>query len=220
MASSRRSGVSSLLSVGAIERAVCGAGLAELTPRAIEQFEIYLGLLLKWNRRLNLMAVREPERIIHRHFVECIQCAQNLPDLLGEATLLDFGSGAGLPGLPIAICCPQIRVTLAESQGKKVAFLREVVRSLGLAAEVYDGRVEDMPIDQLFSVVTLRAVDRMISACQAALGRVVPEGWIMPFATRSTAAEIEAALPEVDWTRKLPIVGTEQSLMLFGRRHQ
>ena len=106
-----------------------------LPPGAGDQLAAYLALLLKWNSKLNLTAVREPAEIVRRHLVECIQCAQALPEV---RTLLDFGSGAGLPGVPIAIVRPEIRVTLGESQGKKSAFLREVVRTLGLNAEVFD----------------------------------------------------------------------------------
>ena len=69
---------------------------------------------------MNLTAVREPEAIIRRHFVECAFAAQHLPTDI--TTLLDYGSGAGLPGIPIAICRPEIRVTLAEAQGKKAPF--------------------------------------------------------------------------------------------------
>jgi 16S rRNA (guanine527-N7)-methyltransferase len=197
---------------------VLQAGLAPLQPQAAKQFQTYLELLLKWNARLNLTAIREPEGILRRHFLESIQCAQSLPALPERSTLLDFGSGAGLPGIPIAICRPDLQVTLAESQRKKAAFLREAVRSLGLTAEVYDGRVEAMPANRSFSIVTLRAVDKMIAACQSALSRVTHLGWIVVFATSSTAAEIQSALPGVDWTSELPIVGSQHGLILTGRR--
>jgi 16S rRNA (guanine527-N7)-methyltransferase len=218
LATSDGAGVGCLLSATAIEQAVLGAGLAPLTPKAIEQFEAYLTLLLKWNARLNLTAIREPEEIIRRHFVECIQCAQILPECATGITLLDFGSGAGLPGIPIAICRPEIQVTLAESQRKKAAFLRETVRSLGLKAEVYGGRVEDMPEDRRFSIVTLRAVDKMTEACRAAYARVAIDGWIAPFATWSTVGKITGVLQGVEWTKELSIIGSDQAVLLFGRR--
>lgn len=218
MAASGGAGVGGRLSAAAIARAVEEAGLAALPAGAAEKFETYLELLLKWNARLNLTAVREPQGIIQRHFLECIQCAQELAGLPEGATLLDFGSGAGLPGIPIAICRPEIRVTLAESQRKKAAFLREAVRTLGLAAEVYDGRVEDMAAGRAFSVVTLRAVDKMAEACRTAWERVAHEGWVVPFATRATVGEVKAALPGAEWQRELAIAGSEQGLILFGRR--
>jgi len=183
----------------------------------LEQFEAYLALLLKWNARVNLTAIREPEGIIRRHFVECIQFAQNLPALPEGAALLDYGSGAGLPGIPVAICRPELRVTLAESQQKKATFLREAARSLGLNIEIFNGRVENMPPDRIFSVVTLRAVDKMIQACRTALSRVATEGWMVPFATQSTATAIKTALPGVDWFSDLPLRGSDQALVLFGK---
>lgn len=203
-----------------MEKAVREAGLAPLPPQAADQFQSYLKLLLKWNARLNLTAIRDPEGILRRHFIESVQCAQSLPALPEGATLLDFGSGAGLPGIPIAICRPELAVTLAESQGKKAAFLREAVRCLNLAAEIYDGRVEDMPASRSFSIVTLRAVDKMIPACQMASQRVADNGWIVPFATRSTSNEIKAALQGVDWAVEAPIVGSQQGLILMGRRQR
>jgi len=93
------------------------------------RFADYCALLLRWNTRTNLTAVRDEEGILSRHFVESIACARALPP--GITTLLDYGSGAGFPGLPIALCRPEIAVTLAESQNKKAAFLLEAVRMLG-----------------------------------------------------------------------------------------
>jgi 16S rRNA (guanine527-N7)-methyltransferase len=208
------------VSFSEIARAVEEAGLEALSPKAIAQFEAYLELLLKWNSRLNLTAVREPDAIIRRHFVECIQSAQVLPKLSPEATLLDFGSGAGLPGIPIAICRPEIYITLAESQQKKAAFLREVIRSLGLNAEVFDGRVEEMPSERRFSAITLRAVDKMAAACRTAVSKVAPGGWIVLFATTETEAELKAVLPEIEWQPELPIHGLDRGVLLLGKRRQ
>ncbi len=161
MAPSRDPGIGSQITTRNIDSAITAAGLAALSAEASDRLLAYLHLLLRWNSRLNLTAVREPSEIIRRHLVESIQCAQSLPP---AATLLDFGSGAGLPGIPIAIVRPDIRVTLGESQGKKAAFLREAVRVLSLPSEVYDGRIENMPPSRVFDVVTLRAVDKMAEA--------------------------------------------------------
>ena len=110
---------------------------------------------------------------------------------LPAATLLDFGSGAGLPGIPIAIVRPDIRVTLGESQRKKAAFLREAVRVLSLPSEVYDGRIENMPTSRVFDAVTLRAVDKMAEACRTAIERVAPGGWLVVFATSTTGPVLQ-----------------------------
>jgi 16S rRNA (guanine527-N7)-methyltransferase len=100
--------------------------------------------------------------------------------------LLDYGSGAGLPGIPIALCRPEIAVTLAESQGKKAAFLQEAVRVLGIEAKVHAGRAE--VLRTVFDCVVLRAVDRMPKAVAAAARLVAPAGWLV---LMTTTGEIE-----------------------------
>ena len=97
----------------------------------IPQLEVYLELLVRWNAKTNLTSVRDPEEMVRRHFGESLFAAQHLGDPL-PPTLLDLGSGAGFPGIPIALAHPGVAVTLAESQGKKASFLREAVRTLSL----------------------------------------------------------------------------------------
>jgi 16S rRNA (guanine527-N7)-methyltransferase len=189
-----------------------GAGLG---PKAVEQFEMYLALLLKWNARMNLTAARQPEEIVRRHFAESIFAAQQIPKR--TKTLLDFGSGAGFPGIPMAICRPEIGVTLAESQGKKAAFLLEAVRTLGLKAEVWAGRVETMEAGRVFDAVTLRAVDKMAMASRTAVERLAPRGWIAVFATRKTEPALEK-LAGVRWQIPLTIPGTVQGILKTGDR--
>lgn len=145
----------------------------ETVPTALyPQLSTYLDLLLKWNSRTNLTAIREPEEIVRRHFGESLFAGRHLGS---PSTLLDFGSGAGFPGLPIALLHPEIKVTLAESQNKKATFLREVVRTLGLSVEIWSARVETMPESRTFDTVALRAVDNMTAALAAALPRTSRE---------------------------------------------
>jgi 16S rRNA (guanine527-N7)-methyltransferase len=146
---------------------------SEVPATLLPQLSTYLDLLLKWNARTNLTAIRDPEEIVPRHFGESLFAAQHLDP--GTTTLLDFGSGAGFPGLPIALLRPDIQVTLAESQNKKVAFLREAVRSLNLSTEIWPGRVESMPAGRQFHTVALRAVDNMAAAIAAAAPRATDQ---------------------------------------------
>lgn len=99
-----------------------------LSDRAQAQLVAYIELLAKWNRSYNLTAVRDPLEMVPRHLLDSLAV---LPWLHG-ATLADLGSGAGLPGIPLAIARPDLAVTLVESNGKKARFLREVARSLPL----------------------------------------------------------------------------------------
>jgi 16S rRNA (guanine527-N7)-methyltransferase len=163
----------------------------------LPQLSAYLDLLLKWNARTNLTAIRDPEEIVRRHFGESLFAARHLPlenHLLlenhlfqekpdastpdsGAITLLDLGSGAGFPGLPIALLRPGLQVTLAESQNKKAVFLREAVRTLNVPnVEVWAARAETLPANRQFRIVTLRAVDHMEAALSAAKVRVAPAG--------------------------------------------
>jgi 16S rRNA (guanine527-N7)-methyltransferase len=166
------------LTARTIEQAVAAAGLNPLADGIAAKFALFAELLQHWNSRLNLTALRTPEQILDRHFIECIFCAQHLPEQYlpdSGSTLLDFGSGAGFPGIPIALCRPDISVTLGESSGKKAAFLREALRTLELKAEVYSGRIEDMAARD-FNMVTMRAVDKMAEALSAAVTRVRQDG--------------------------------------------
>ncbi len=141
------------------------------------RLKVYLDLLLRWNGRTNLTSIRDPREIVQRHFGESLFVARYLPD--GAGTLLDVGSGAGFPGLPIALARPDWKVTLAESQGKKAAFLMEVVRTLGTGIEVWPKRVEMLASARRFRVVTLRAVDRTSLALEEARARVAEGGWLL-----------------------------------------
>ena len=191
------------------------AGLAPLQHKQSKQFTIYLSLILRWNARMNLTAVRNQEGILARHFVESIACARALP--AGIETLLDFGSGAGFPGIPIALCRPEIAVTLAESQGKKAAFLQEAVRVIGLSAKVHAGRAETLATG--FDCVTLRAVDRMEMAVQAGAGLVRPDGWLALMTTGAELARLQAAAgAEFSWAEPTPLPGSEGRLMALGAR--
>lgn len=148
--------------------------LCEILPRKVwdeycrkelaESLARYLSLLVRWNRTVNLTSVREPEDMVRRHLAESLCCAAALP---GCESLLDLGSGAGFPGVPIQLMLPGIRVTLAESDAKKAAFLREAVRELGLPTQVFSGRAQALPCKS-FACVCLRAVDPMTQALEAA----------------------------------------------------
>jgi 16S rRNA (guanine527-N7)-methyltransferase len=188
------------------------AGQPPLGSALAERFEAYLALIIRWNTRINLTSIRDEDGILSRHFVESIVCARALP--AGIATLLDFGSGAGFPGIPIALCRPEIAVTLAESQGKKAAFLQEAVRVLGVAANIHSGRAEVLGAG--FDCVTLRAVDKMHQAVKAAARLVRPNGWLALMTTGSELARMKAAGPAFVWRSPIPIPGSEDRVLALG----
>jgi 16S rRNA (guanine527-N7)-methyltransferase len=118
--------------------------------------------------------------------------------------------------VPIAIVRPEIRITLGESQGKKAAFLREVVRTLGLNAVVFDQRIEKMPAELLYDAVTLRAVDKMADASREAVERLRFEGLLVVFATIGTEERLRSL--SVQWEQRIPIVGLNEGVLLLGRK--
>lgn len=124
----------------------------DLDKRAVGLLLDYLDLLIRWNKAYNLTAVRDPAQMVTRHLLDSLAV---LPFVRG-GTLADLGSGAGLPGIPLAIARPEMRVTLVDSNGKKARFLREAARSLPLDhVEVQQVRVEDL--QGHFDCMTARA---------------------------------------------------------------
>jgi len=170
---------------------------------------------MRWNSRLNLTAIRDEEGILSRHFVESIACARAVP--AGVTSFLDFGSGAGFPGLPVALCRPEISVTLAESQSKKAAFLQEAVRMLGLKARVYAGRAE--MLSAVFDCVGMRAVDRMEWAVREAVKLVASGGFLVVMTTGDELASVEAVSGTgFEWFRSEPLPLSADRLIAMARR--
>ena len=203
-----------ILSPASIQRAVQQLSLNPLTDTQSQQFSVYGALLQRWNSHLNLTALRSPQQILERHFLECIYCAQHL--IGSPATLLDYGSGAGFPGIPIAICRPDVSVTLSESTTKKAAFLAEAVRALGLSAKVFSGRVEAMPPGQTFDAVTLRAVDKMELALPTAIERIRRGGLLVLMTTAQ--ADWSAALTGLTPVSSLPFPNSSDRVLAQYRK--
>jgi 16S rRNA (guanine527-N7)-methyltransferase len=192
-----------------LEPYVPPAGAVELSDSLIGQVSQYLDLLIRWNARVSLTAIRRPEEMVERHFGESLFTGAQLANRLPEsAELLDYGSGPGFPGLPIQMLLPGVRVTVAESQARKVAFLREVIRTVGLGAEVWPRRVEEMPQERRFDVVTMRAVEKMAATVEDAVARSRGGGWV--------AALVGGGI-ELSGAEELLVPGSEQRRLLLWR---
>lgn len=191
------------------------AGLDPLDDESAGRFEAYLTLFIRWNRRISLSSVRDEEGVLSRHLIESIVVARALPK--GITTLLDFGSGAGLPGIPIALCRPEIAVALAESQGKKAAFLQEAVRVLGIPAKVLAQRAE--ALQDVFDCVVLRAVDKMPKAVGVAVRLIAPQGWLALMTTDAGLSQLRAAAgAQFSWADPVHIPGSERRLLALGQK--
>ena len=191
------------------------ARLGAVDEETAARFGDYISLILRWNARINLTAVRDEEGILSRHIIESIVLARLVPHRV--ASLLDFGSGAGLPGIPIALCRPEIAVTLAESQGKKAAFLQEAVRSLGLSARVHAERAE--MLNELFDCVAMRAVDRMTEAARVAARQARRGGWLALMTTEGELERLKDSVgAEFSWQEPTLLPGSEARLIALGKR--
>jgi hypothetical protein len=166
--------------------------VAGLDAQAVEQFEAYLALLMKWNGRMNLTAARKPEEIVRRHFADSIFAAQQIPKQV--KTLLDFGSGAGFPGIPIAICRPKIGVALAESQGKKAAFLREAVQAIGSCTTA---NPNPNPNPESFAAVATSTATARVTFCGGNTSTEQVYEWLMNGTTFTSSGS--PGSPTSDW---------------------
>jgi len=224
-----------------------------LRSAQLSQIAAYLDLLLRWNARTNLTAVRDPEDIITRHFGESLFTAQALfplhatppahlpsslaPNPSAPLDLIDLGSGAGFPGIPIHILVPSLRTTLIESQNKKVAFLREVIRALTLTnINVFPGRAEDFSIkdgapfkpssgvrgavpslgSSPASLVTLRAVERFDHVLPTAASLVAPAGRLALLIAGPQAATAQSLLPNFQWQPPRALPESSTRILLIG----
>ena len=118
------------LSVATIRRAL-DVFQIDLSDAQVASIQLYIGMLQRWNDKLNLTAIRDPLEVLHRHFGESMFAALSVP--INSGRLADIGSGPGFPGLPLKIFRPELELFLVESNIKKGTFLAEVIRELGLA---------------------------------------------------------------------------------------
>ena len=157
---------------------VLESGLDELgLPRALAPRLLdYLALLARWNQANNLTAIREPREMLVKHLLDSLAMAPYVRD----ERLADLGTGPGLPGIPLAIARPGLRVALVESNGKKARFLREAVRALGLGnARVLESRAEAVDEPAAFDVVTARALDRLAGILAVGGHLLAPGGRVL-----------------------------------------
>jgi len=200
-----------------------------LTPSQIRDISTYIDLMVRWNAHINLTAVRKPEEIVTRHFGESIFAARHLfpeersagidPGLRFPAPtphVIDLGSGAGFPGLPIKIWATRVRLTLIEANQKKATFLREAIRILKLTgADVFSGRAETFPGSQ-GDVVTLRAVERLELILPVAAGLVGSDGRMAILVGEAQVRGIRNMLPGLQWAEPARLPLSTNRVLIIG----
>ena len=196
-----------------------GLAALDLTDGLAPPLRAYLDLLARWNRAYNLTAVRDPREMVPRHLLDSLAME---PFLDGIATLADLGTGPGLPGIPLAIARPGLRVVLVEANGKKARFLREAVRTLGLAnAEVAESRIEALDRPRQFDAITARALATLPQILGFGGHLLAPGGRLLAMKGARPDAEI-AALPRgwrLETLHRLTVPGLEgaRHLVVVGR---
>jgi 16S rRNA (guanine(527)-N(7))-methyltransferase RsmG len=284
------------------EPATAGEGPAVLSPAQLHHISTYINILLRWNARINLTAIRDPEEIVTRHFGESLFAARHLfpeeaiharvetgdsplysrrrlavtvnpaaerrqnaargtswgsaapateapkgrktspvnnltraPERLANderpsanarlanVRLADLGSGAGFPGIPVKLWAPHIALTLIESNQKKTAFLREIVRALTLTnVNVFPARAQELlrqPGDQsAFELVTLRAVERFADVLPIAADLVSPGGRLVLLVGASQLEQAQTSLPTFSWDPPLLVPQSLSRTLLIAHR--
>lgn len=168
---------------------------AALTPEQAEQCDIYARLLTEWNEKMNLTAITAPEEMLVKHFVDSLTLAPELPQ--GTFSLIDVGTGAGFPGVPIAILRPDCRVTLLDSLNKRLVFLETLCRELGLSVTRVHARAEEggrkPELREQFDVATARAVAALPLLCEYCLPFVKVGGVFLALKGPDADAELSGA---------------------------
>ena len=222
------------------------ANAERLTPGALHDISTYIDILLRWNARINLTAIRDPEDIVPRHFGESLFAASHLfpipitvssvssvvkmpspvssvspvvEAVASASTVADVGSGSGFPGLPLKLWAPQITLTLIESNHKKATFLREVVRTLGLTGvKIVNTRAE--ALTETFDLVTLRAVEEFTSILRTAATLVAPSGRLGLLISSSQVSAAQASLPHFSWSIPVPIPLSRSRVLAVATNHR
>lgn len=197
----------------------------KLSAEQQAQFAVYEALLMEWNAKINLTAVRDEEGVRIKHFLDSLSCVPVLGDMNGRS-LIDIGTGAGFPGIPLRIVYPELRLTLVDSVGKKADFCQLVTDTLGLkGVTVLKDRSEELGAGksyrEKYDAATARAVAVMPVLCEYLLPLVRPGGMMLamkgesaPEETASAAAAVsklggsepvlhEVALPGIEGRRYL-----------------
>lgn len=176
----------------------------ELSDKQLEQFDKYYELLIKWNEVMNLTAITDFDDVCKLHFVDSISAVQYFDFSDKEYSLIDIGTGAGFPGIPLKIVFPNLHITLFDSLNKRLKFLDEVINTLGLnesgSIVTLHGRAEDYAsskskdsLRESFDLVVSRAVANMSTLCEYCLPYVKVGGNFIAYKSEKASDELQKA---------------------------
>lgn len=168
-----------------------------LTDKQLEQFECYYQLLVEWNKVMNLTGITEHEEVYEKHFLDSLSVVKCC-DLSSVSSVIDVGTGAGFPGIPLKIAFPEINVVLLDSLNKRIRFLNEVIEKLGLTGiETIHGRAEDFAkkkeYREQFDLCVSRAVANLSTLSEYCLPYVKIGGYFIPYKAEEVDEEVSNA---------------------------
>lgn len=202
----------------------------ELNEKALERFDKYAELLCEWNSFMNLTAIKEPDEIMKKHFVDSLSLlsAVNIPE---GASLIDVGTGAGFPGVPLLIARNDLKVTLLDSTNKRLDFIRAVLEAIGLTADVVHMRAEDAGKNtayrEKYDFATARAVSNLRDLSEYCIPFVKQNGYFVPMKSAKTDEEIsdaEKALKilggKIEEIKSFELDGAQRTVLLIKKISQ
>lgn len=173
----------------------------ELSKEQYEKLSGYAGLLVEWNEKMNLTAITDPEGIAMKHFYDSVY-PFTLVELPEDAKLIDIGTGAGFPSCPLKIFRSGLELTLLDSLNKRIRFLEELSRTLGLGAQCIHGRAEELcrkeGFREHYDIATARAVANLEKLCGYCLPYVKPGGFFLALKGSDGKNELAAAEKEIE----------------------
>lgn len=205
-----------------------GYGLA-VSPEQAEQFQTYLMLLTEWNEKMNLTAIKDPAGVTEKHFLDSILILKYL-ELPRGASLIDVGTGAGFPGVPLKILRPDLRLTLMDGLNKRLIFLSELLKALNLSAEIVHARAEEGGRDGKyrlsFDFAAARAVAQLPVLCEYCLPFLKEGGVFAAMKGPGVGEELKSAEKAVsllgcaaaDGVREYTLPGGDGRSLIFIRR--
>jgi 16S rRNA (guanine527-N7)-methyltransferase len=180
----------------------------------IERVQAYIPLLLEWNKKMSLTAITEPVEIVRFHFGESLFAASMLK--IRDGRLADVGSGAGFPGLALAMAIPNMRATLIESNAKKAAFLSEVTRRLNLSnVMVLRSRMEVVEGVEVFELICARAIGKHANLMRWARQKLTPKGRLVLFLGEEDVQAVRD-IGQWNWESPIKIPNSSRRFVLCG----